>query len=72
MGVKIGDEMFRPAGALLFRGDLRKENIDEVRDCLSSWARSRFDGLFRSFFRPPVFAGLAFTVLDDGDGSTGG
>lgn len=69
MGVMMGDEMLIPAAPILFlRGDLRKENMDELRDCaLSSRARFRLVGLFLSFLRPPAFAGIAPTVLDDGE-----
>jgi hypothetical protein len=73
MGVRMGDEILMPPAPILFlRGDLRKENIDEPRDCVfSSRFRLRLVGLFLSFFRAPGFTGLAFSVLEDGEVSGG-
>jgi hypothetical protein len=75
MGVRMGDEMLTPF-MFFFRGDLRMERMDDVRDCFfSSSPRFRFAGLFFPFFRMPCDvwdAGDAGVVVCDwGDGSGG-
>jgi hypothetical protein len=65
MGVIIGDEICM-ADAGFLRGDLRKDKIDEPRECAfsSEEARFKFDGLFLSRL-------LLATDFDEGEVKSG-